>query len=399
MNLSRKLSRIAPSTTTVLNERAIAMRREGRDVLNFAVGEPDFPTPEHIRKAGIEAIERGFTRYTPAVGTLELKQAICRKFARDNGLHYTPAQIATASGGKHALYNLLFVLCNDGDEVLVPAPYWVSYPEMVKLVGAEPVILPTGPDTGFKITPEQLRRAVTPKTRALMLNSPSNPTGMVYTREELEAIAAVALDAGLFVISDELYEKILYDGCVHHSIAALHDRMPDQTLVVNGVSKAYAMTGWRLGYAAGPQPVIEAVSKFQGQTVMHPSAITQYAAVAALTGPEDFLGPMVAEFRQRRDYILDRFDRMPGVACIRPGGAFYVFPDLSAYLGRHTPDGRRLESSLDLSMYFLEAFSVVTVPGGAFGAEGCIRLSYATSMDSIKCGLDRIEEGLGRLTV
>ncbi|MBM3262819.1 MAG: pyridoxal phosphate-dependent aminotransferase [candidate division Zixibacteria bacterium] len=397
MNLSKRLARVAPSATTALNDRAIAMRREGRHVLNFAVGEPDFPTPEHIRNAGIEAIWQGITRYTPATGTMEIKQAICDKLLRDNGLRYTPPQITTASGGKHALYNLLFVLCDDGDEVIVPAPYWVSYPEMVKLVGAEPVILTTGVESDFKITPDRLRAAITPRTKALILNSPSNPTGMVYSKDELAALAEVVAETDLFVISDELYEKILYDDWTHHSIASVHEALFEKTLLVNGVSKAYAMTGWRLGYAAGPQFVMDAVSKFLSQTVMHPSAITQHAAITALTGPEDFLIPMRREFLQRRDYILSRFRRIPGVTCLTPGGAFYVFPDLSAFFGHRLPDGRSVRGSYDLSLYLLEHFGVVTVPGLAFGAEGCIRLSYATSMEIIEQGMNLIETALSQL--
>lgn len=394
---SRKLDRIAPSATTVLNERAIAMKREGVEVFNFAVGEPDFPTPDHIKEAGMAAIRDNITRYTPATGILDLKEAICRKLARDNGLEYAPSQIATTSGGKHALYNLLYVICDEGDEVLVPAPYWVSYPEMVKLAGAAPVVLDTGPDTSFKVTAGQVRSAITPKTKALMLNTPSNPTGMVYTRDELAAIAEVVLDAGIYVITDELYEKILYDGHRHVSIAALHPRMKEQALVVNGLSKAYAMTGWRLGYAAGPAEVMDLVVKFQGQTVMHPSAITQHAAVTALTGPEDFLPPMVKAFDRRRNYIMGRLNNMEGVTCARPGGAFYVFPDMSAYTGHRRPDGRPVEGSLDLAMYLLEAYQVISAPGAAFGTEGCLRFSYATTLDVIERGMDRVEEGLSSL--
>ncbi len=395
--LSRKLDRIAPSATTVLNERAIAMKREGVEVLNFAVGEPDFPTPDHIKEAGIAAIRDNITRYTPATGILDLKEAICRKLARDNGLEYAPNQIATTSGGKHALYNLLYVICDEGDEVLVPAPYWVSYPEMAKLAGAVPVVLNTGPDASFKVTAGQVRSAITPKTKALMLNSPSNPTGMVYTRDELAAIAEVVLDAGIYVITDELYEKILYDGHRHVSIAALHPRIKEQALVVNGLSKAYAMTGWRLGYAAGPAEVMDLVVKFQGQTVLHPSAITQHAAIAALTGPEDFLPPMIGAFDRRRNYILGRLQHMEGVVCARPGGAFYVFPDMSAYTGRRRPDGSLIEGSLDLAGYLLDAFGVVSAPGIAFGSEGCLRFSYATTLDVIERGMDRVEEGLSSL--
>ena len=394
---SRKLDRIAPSATTVLNERAIAMKREGVEVFNFAVGEPDFPTPDHIKEAGMAAIRDNITRYTPATGILDLKEAICRKLARDNGLEYAPSQIATTSGGKHALYNLLYVICDEEDEVLVPAPYWVSYPEMVKLAGAAPVVLDTGPDTSFKVTAGQVRSAITPKTKALMLNTPSNPTGMVYTRDELAAIAEVVLDAGIYVITDELYEKILYDGHRHVSIAALHPRMKEQALVVNGLSKAYAMTGWRLGYAAGPAEVMDLVVKFQGQTVMHPSAITQHAAVTALTGPEDFLPPMVKAFDRRRNYIMGRLNNMEGVTCARPGGAFYVFPDMSAYTGHRRPDGRPVEGSLDLAMYLLEAYQVISAPGAAFGTEGCLRFSYATTLDVIERGMDRVEEGLSSL--
>ena len=396
--LSRKLDRIAPSATTVLNERAIAMKREGVEVFNFAVGEPDFPTPDHIKEAGMAAIRENITRYTPATGILDLKEAICRKLARDNGLEYAPNQVATTSGGKHALYNLLYVICDEGDEVLVPAPYWVSYPEMVKLAGADPVILDTDSASSYKVTPGQVRSAITPRTRALMLNTPSNPTGMVYTREELEAIAEVVVESGIYVITDELYEKILYDGHRHESIAALHPRMKEQALVVNGLSKAYAMTGWRLGYAAGPAAVMDLVVKFQGQTVMHPSAITQHAAVTALTGPEDFLPPMIKAFDRRRNYIIERLENMEGVACARPGGAFYVFPDMSAYTGRRRPDGRPVEGSLDLAMYLLEEYQVISAPGAAFGTEGCLRFSYATTLDVIEKGMDRVEEGLSSLT-
>ena len=398
MDLSRRLARIGPSATTAMNERAISMRREGRDVLNFAVGEPDFPTPDHIRKAGIEAIETGLTKYTPAAGTLEIKEAICGKFARDNDLAYSPSQVAVSSGGKHALYNLLFVLCNDGDEVLVPAPYWVSYTEMVRVTGAEAVVLPTGVDSEFKITPEQIRGAITPRTKAILFNSPSNPTGMVYSREELEALAEVFVESGITVISDELYEKILFDGRTHHSIASISEDLKNQTIIVNGLSKAFCMTGWRLGYSAGPQDVIDGLVKFQGQTTLHPSAIAQHAGVAALTGPEDFLAPMVAAFDRRRRYLVQRLSTMPGVTCINPGGAFYVFPDMSEHLGKRTPDGKLMEGSLDLAAYFLDTSGVVTVPGIAFGAEGCIRLSYATSQDIIEKGVDAIEAALNSLT-
>lgn len=373
------------------------MKREGVEVFNFAVGEPDFPTPDHIKEAGMAAIRDNITRYTPATGILDLKEAICRKLVRDNGLEYAPNQIATTSGGKHALYNLLYVICDEGDEVLVPAPYWVSYPEMVKLAGAVPVVLNTGPGASFKVTAGQLRSAITPKTKALLLNSPSNPTGMVYARDELAAIAEVVMDTGIYVITDELYEKILYDGHRHISIAAFHPQMKEQALVVNGLSKAYAMTGWRLGYAAGPAEVMDLVSKFQGQTVLHPSAITQHAAIAALTGPEDFLPPMIRAFDRRRNYIMERLQNMEGVACAPPGGAFYVFPDLSAYSGRTRPDGSPIEGSLDLAMYLLEAYQVISAPGAAFGSEGCLRFSYATTLDVIERGMDRVEEGLSSL--
>ena len=268
---------------------------------------------------------------------------------------------------------------------------------MVKLAGAAPVVLNAGPEASFKVTAGQVRSAITPKTKALMLNTPSNPTGMVYTRDELAAIAEVVMDAGIYVITDELYEKILYDGHRHVSIAALHPQMKEQALVVNGLSKAYAMTGWRLGYAAGPREVMDLVVKFQGQTVMHPSAITQHAAVTALTGPEDFLPPMIRAFDRRRNYILERLENMNGVACARPGGAFYVFPDMSAYTGRRKPGGGAIEGSLDLAMYLLEEYQVISAPGAAFGTEGCLRFSYATTLDIIAKGMDRVEEGLSAL--
>ena len=395
--LSRKLDRIAPSATTVLNERAIAMKRDGVKVFNFAVGEPDFPTPDHIKEAGIAAIRNNITRYTPATGVLDLKEAICDKLLRDNHLEYVPNEIATTSGGKHALYNLLYVICAEGDEVLVPAPYWVSYPEMVKLADAVPVVLSTGSDASFKVTADQVRSAITPHTKVLLLNTPSNPTGMVYSREELVAIAEVIMEFGIYVITDELYEKILYDKHQHESIAALHPQMKEHALVVNGLSKAYAMTGWRLGYAAGPHEVMELVTKFQGQTVMHPSAITQQAAIAALNGPEDFLPPMIAEFDRRRKYIIDRLNNTKGVICARPGGAFYVFPDITAYVGYIRPDGQPIRGSLDLAMYLLEDYHVISAPGDSFGTEGCLRFSYATSLEIIEKGMDRFEEGLSKL--
>ena len=395
--LSKKLDSIAPSATTVLNEQAISMKRAGIEVFNFAVGEPDFPTPHHIKKAGMAAIQDNTTRYTPATGILDLKEAICNKLSRDNGLEYTPPEIATTSGGKHALYNLLYVMCDEGDEVIVPAPYWVSYPEMVKLSGATPIILNTGSDTSFKITAELLASKVTHRTKALLLNTPSNPTGMVYTKNELTEIAEIAIELGIFIITDELYEKILYDDHQHESIAGLHPQMKQHALVVNGLSKAYAMTGWRLGYIAGPKDVIDLVVKFQSQTVMHPSAITQHAAITALTSPEDFLPPMIAEFNKRRNYIIKRLESMDGILCSRPGGAFYVFPDVSSYIGSTESDGRKIKCSLDLAMFLLEKYQVISAPGEAFGAEGFLRFSYATDLEIIETGMDRVEAGLASL--
>ena len=392
--LSENVQRVAPSATLAISTQAKAMKARGIDVIAMSAGEPDFDTPEHIKDAAIQAIRDGATKYTPAVGTPELRRAICDKFQRDNGLTYEPAQIVVGCGGKHVLFETMQALLDKGDEVIVPAPYWVSYPEQVKLLGAQPVI--AEPSSHLKITAEELKQAITPKTKLFILNSPSNPSGVVYEKEELLALADVILDTGIYVLSDEIYEKILYDGMIHHAIAGIKDGMRTRTITVNGVSKAYAMTGWRIGYAAGPKEIMAAVSKIQSQQTSNPCSIAQAAALAALTGPQESTAEMVTAFDERRKVIVDRLNRIERVSCPTPAGAFYVFPNVSALYGSSYED-RRIEGSVDLCTFLLEKMHVACVPGSAFGMDAHIRLSYATSMENIEKAMDRIEEGIVKL--
>jgi len=392
--LSKNVQRVAPSATLAISTQAKAMKARGIDVIAMSAGEPDFDTPEHIKDAAIRAIRDGATKYTPAVGTPELRKAICDKFQRENGLTYEPAQIVVGCGGKHVLFETMQALLDEGDEVIIPAPYWVSYPEQVKLLGAQPVI--AEPSSHLKITAEELKQAITPKTKLFILNSPSNPSGVVYEKEELLARADVILDTGIYVLSDEIYEKILYDGMIHHAIAGIKADMMARTITVNGVSKAYAMTGWRIGYAAGPKEIMAAVSKIQSQQTSNPCSIAQAAALAALTGPQQSTSEMVAAFDERRKVIADRLNRIEGVSCPTPTGAFYVFPDVSALYGSRYED-RRIEGSVDLCTFLLEEMHVACVPGAAFGMDAHIRLSYATSMENIRKAMDRIGEGIGKL--
>ena len=394
-SLSKNVQRVEPSATMAISNKARAMKARGIDVISLSVGEPDFDTPQHIKDAAIRAIRDGVTKYTPAVGTPELRQAISDKFQRDNGLTYEPTQITVGSGGKYSIFATMHALLNEGDEVIIPAPYWVSYPEQVKLLGAEPVIVqPASAD--LKITGEELRQAITPKTKLLVLNSPSNPSGVVYEKEELLALADVISDTGIYVLSDEIYEKILYDGASHVSIAALKAGMMERTITVNGVSKAYAMTGWRIGYAAGPEEIMAAVGKIQSQQTSNPCSISQAAALAALTGPQESTEAMVKAFDERRRTMVDRLSRIESVSCPMPSGAFYVFPDVSALYSSSYGD-QRLMGSVDLCAFLLEEMHVACVPGVAFGMDAHIRLSYATSMENIQKALDRMEEGIGKL--
>lgn len=397
MKLAQRVQRIKPSPTLAITMKANELRAQGRDIIGFGAGEPDFDTPAHIRRAAVEAIEQGFTRYTPVGGIDELKDAVAAKLARDQGLDYTRSQIAVSCGAKHTLYNLAQVLFEEGDEVVIPAPYWVSYPDIVLLAGASPVILKTNEGDGFKVKPADLDRAITPATKAVILNSPSNPTGVAYSEAELRALGEVILDRGIWAISDDIYERIVYDGFRFHNLAALDDRLKALTLVVNGVSKAYAMTGWRIGYAAGPQEVIAAVTKIQSQNTSNPTSIAQKAAVAALNGDQGVVSDMVDEFQRRRDVIVAGLNAIEGLHCTAPQGAFYVFPNVTGLFGK-TYAGGVLAGSTDVASWLLDAANCAVVPGAAFGDDHCIRLSYATSLANIRKGLERIAAAVRQLS-
>ncbi|MFC1592830.1 pyridoxal phosphate-dependent aminotransferase [Candidatus Omnitrophota bacterium] len=396
MVLSKRLSQINPSATLAITARAKKMKADGVDVISLGAGEPDFDTPENIKQAAREALDNGFTKYTTASGTKELKDAVVRKFKNDNNLQFAPEQIIISCGAKHALFNAILVLCQEGDEVIVPSPYWVSYPEMIKASGAKMVSLKTSPESNFKITAAQLRKAISKKTKLFILNSPSNPTGMVYTKQELADIAGLLIETGVVCISDEIYEKIIYDGCEHISIASLNGRLARQTVVVNGVSKAYSMTGWRIGYAAGPAEIIQAMSNLQSHSTSNPTSIAQKAALAALSGPQESVIGMVKEFKKRRDYIVDRINKIKGISCIMPQGAFYLFVNIAGILGKICR-GKVIKDSFILAEILLAEANIAVVPGSIFGDDNYLRLSYATSTDNITKGINRIEEFVGRL--
>ena len=393
MWLSKRALNVKPSPTLAVEGKAKALKAQGIDIISFGAGEPDFETPDNIREAGQQAIASGFTRYCPVGGTPDLKQAIIEKFRKDNQLEYTPEEIIVSCGAKHSLYNLFQAIFNRGDEVIVPAPYWVSYPDMALLAGAKAKILRTREADGFRIRPEQLEKSIGKKTKALVLNSPSNPTGSAYAVNELKAIGDICLKHNLLIISDEIYEKLVYDGNKAVSIATLDPALKACTVVVNGVSKAYAMTGWRIGYAAGPKEIISAMCNIQSQSTSNPTSISLKAATEALKGPQDSVETMRIEFEKRRNYIVDRLNAIKGVSCLKPQGAFYVFPNMKKVLGK-TYNGVTVATALDLSNYLLEKARIAVVPGDAFGATGYLRLSYATSMENIQKGLDRLEEAL-----
>ena len=396
MKLAQRVSRIQPSPTMAMAARAKALAAQGIEVIDFGVGEPDCDTPDAIKDAAIAAIKAGFTKYTPPSGTDELKQAIIRRLEADQGLRYQPNEIVVSCGAKHTLYNLAQALFEQDDEVLIPAPYWVSYPDQVLLNDATPIFVPTRPEDGFILDPRQFESAITPRTKALILNSPSNPTGAGYTRTQLERIAEVALRHQVIVISDEIYGQIVYDGFRHISIASLSPEMKALTVVVDGVSKSYAMTGWRIGYAAGPAPLMTAVANIQSQSTSNPASISQKAAVAALTGPRTSIDRMVAEFASRRNEMVRRLSAMPGVSCFQPQGAFYAFPDVGSLYGkRHS--GTAITGSQPLANYLLEEARIAVVAGASFGNDRHIRLSYATSLDKIRKGLDRMEAAFAKL--
>lgn len=397
MNLASRINLIKPSATLAITAKANALKAEGRDVIGFGAGEPDFDTPSHIKKAAIKAIEDGFTKYTPVGGIDELKDAIIAKLKRDNGLNYRRTEVVVSCGAKHTLYNLAQVLFEEGDEVVIPSPYWVSYTDIVLLTGAKPVIVETNASQGFKLLPDRLEGAITSRTKAIILNSPSNPTGVAYTAKELAALADVVVRKGVLVISDDVYEKIIYDGFSFSTIASVSEEVKNLTVVVNGVSKAYAMTGWRIGYAAGPEEIISAVSKLQSQSTSNPTSIAQKAAVEALNGPQDCIVDMVKEFEKRRDIIAAALNGIPGVSCLNPQGAFYVFPDFSGVFGRSFK-GKCISTSTDLAAYLLDGANVAVVPGIEFGHDAFIRLSYATSMKLIQTGMERVREAVMNLT-
>lgn len=380
MKLAARVKQVTPSLTLAIDAQAKAMKRDGIDVCSFSAGEPDFDTPDHIKLAAEAALKAGKTRYGPAAGEPKLRAAIARKLQTDNQLCYGAENIVVTNGGKHSLYNLMMALIEDGDEVIIPAPFWVSYPEMVKLAGGTPVIVQTTVESGYKITPDQLRQAITPKTRLFILNSPSNPTGMIYTPEEVRAIAAVVVEKDILVVSDEIYEKLLYDGAQHLSIGAVSSEVFDRTIISSGFAKAYSMTGWRVGYLAAPLEIVEAVSLIQGHSTSNVCTFAQYGAITALEGSQDCVEQMRLAFAERRQVIFDLVNAIPGLTCLKPDGAFYIFINISK-LGM---------SSLEFCDGLLSEQQVAVIPGIAFGADDHIRLSYATDMTTIERGVDRL---------
>jgi len=393
MKLSRRIMEIKPSPTLAITMKANAMRAAGRDIIGFGAGEPDFDTPRYIKEAAIRAIYEGFTKYTPVAGIDDLKDAIIEKFDRDQGIKYRRSEVCVSCGAKHTLYNLAQVLFEEGDEVIILAPYWVSYIDIVKLTGATPVVVETSEERGFKVTPEELQGAITEKTRGIIINSPSNPTGTVYTARELKELAEVLLGKDLTVISDDIYERIIYDGQEFANIASVNPAMKEKTVIVNGVSKAYAMTGWRIGYAAGPEFIISAMTKLQSQNTSNPTSIAQKAALAALREERTEVEEMVREFERRRDIICRGLNEVPGFRCQKPQGAFYVFPNVEGVFGRSF-NGRQINNSSDLASYLLDEVGVAVVPGADFGNDRFLRFSYATSRELIEKGIDRIRRAL-----
>ncbi|MCD8356353.1 MAG: pyridoxal phosphate-dependent aminotransferase [Clostridia bacterium] len=389
--ISKIAAAIAPSATLAISAKAKQMKASGIDVVNFGVGEPDFNTPENVKQAGIRAIEENKTKYTPAAGIIELRKAVCKRMKEDLGLDYEPNQVVVASGAKHSVYLAIMVCCDPGDEVVVAAPYWLSYAEMIRMAGAVPVEVHAQASANFKITAEQLEAAITDKTKMFMLNSPSNPTGMVYTREELEALAAVCEKHGIYVLADDIYCNLVYDGIEYTSIASVSPAMKEQCIVVNGVSKSYSMTGWRVGYTLSNETVAKAMSSYASHSTGAPATMAQWAAVESLEGEQDSVELMRQQFEQRRNHLVERMNKIEGVSCIKPQGAFYVMMDISGFIGK-TMYGRVIESDLDFADLFLEKALVATVPCAAFAAPNYLRWSYATSMENIDKGLDRLEK-------
>ena len=397
--LADRLARVKPSPTMAITALATELKEAGRDVIALSQGEPDFDTPANIRAAGIAAIERGETRYTVFDGRIELKRAICGKFERENGLRYEPTQITVSNGGKQVLYNALVATLSPGDEVVIPAPYWVSYPEMVLLCDGEPVPVACPQNNGFKMRPEDLDAAITPKTKWLILNSPSNPSGAAYTEADLKGLAEVLLPhEHVRIMTDDMYEHLVYDDFEYRTIAQVEPRLYERTLTVNGVSKAYCMTGWRIGYAGGPKQLIKAMGAVQSNSTANPCSISQAAAIEALTGPQDFIPVHAAKFKERRDLVVDALNRVPGLHCPRPEGAFYVYPSCAGVLGKRTPDGKTIETDEDFVRYLLEAEGVAVVHGSAFGLAPHFRISYATSTEELQDACARIDRACRALS-
>ncbi|MCP2239235.1 pyridoxal phosphate-dependent aminotransferase [Thermoanaerobacterium thermosaccharolyticum] len=389
MKLSEKARSISPSLTLDITANANKMRSLGIDVIGFGAGEPDFDTPDYIKKAAIEAIEKGYTKYTPTSGIIELKEAIVSKLKNDNNLSYETSQIVVSNGAKQSIYNTLCAILNPGDEVLIPSPYWLSYPEMVKLANGVPIFVETDERNNFKVTVEQLEEAISDRTKAIIINSPNNPTGAVYNETELKNIADLAVKHNIFIISDEIYEKLIYDGR-HISIASFNDEIKNLTIIINGMSKAYSMTGWRIGYSASNKEIANLISNIQSHMTSNPNTIAQYASVKALSTGYDIIENMVNEFKKRRDYIVERINKINGLTCIKPQGAFYVIVNISKYIGMNI-SGKIINGSVDFANFVLEKAKVAVIPCLPFGNDNYIRLSYATSIKNIEEGLNRIE--------
>ena len=394
MQLSATVQKINPSATIAAAAKAKELKNTGVTVYEFTLGEPDFITPAHIREAAKQAMDAGHTHYTPAAGILDLKQAVCDAYERDNGLKFSPSQIVVSNGAKHSIHNVLTALCGPGDEVIIPAPYWVSYSELVTLTGATPVIVSTSEQSGFRMNAEQFNDAITPQTKLLMLNNPCNPTGAAYTIENLEALAKVAVERDVLVMSDEIYDKLIYEGSEFRSFATFGQDVAERTIIVNGVSKAYAMTGWRIGWTIAPEVLTKAMTKLQSQETSNPCSVSQYAAIAALSGPQGCVEEMRLEFVKRRTYALERLRAIPNVSFAEPGGAFYLFFNVSDYFGKSLGSGITVDNASDFCTALLEDAHVAVVTGDAFGAPGYVRLSFATSLDVIEAGFDRMEKFL-----
>ena len=398
--LSNAIQKVKPSPTLEITAKAKALKAAGKDVIGLGAGEPDFDTPDFVKAAAIKAIEEGKTKYTPADGTPEIKKAIAAKFERENGLTYDLSEISVASGAKHILFNAFFATLNPGDEVVIPAPYWVSYPDQVAMCGGTPVIIETTESEGFKVTAQALQSAITPKTKWVILNSPSNPTGVVYSKQELLSLLDVIRQhPHVYVMSDDIYEHLVYGAAQFHALAALAPDLKDRILTINGVSKSHAMTGWRIGYAGGPQEIIRAMGKLSSQSTSNPCSIAQEASVAALNGDQSFIAERNKVFQERRDWVVDALNIIPGITCLKPDGAFYVYPSCAGLIGAHTPEGKIIETDSDFATYLLESAEVAVVPGVAFGGSPNFRISYATSLENLQEACTRIHKACEALVL